>query len=58
MQEHVERSSLALALGDNPVLDADVLAAVWIGQRAMSPARKFRERSFRDSRPRPLRGRA
>jgi hypothetical protein len=26
--EHVERSGLALSLGDNPVLDADVLAAV------------------------------
>jgi hypothetical protein len=28
---HVERGGLALALGDNPVLDADVLAIVRIG---------------------------
>src|SRR5215471_5107326 len=28
--EHVERGGLALALGDDPVLDADALAAVWI----------------------------
>jgi hypothetical protein len=31
MSEHVERGGLALPLGDDPVLDPDVLAAVRIG---------------------------
>src|SRR4029077_5725114 len=36
---HVERGGLALSLSDNPVLDADVLAAVRIG-----PARDIARR--------------
>src|SRR5439155_21505648 len=39
--EHVARDRLALPLGDDPVLDAQPLAAVGVGPTGMSPAAKI-----------------
>ena len=57
--EHVERRGLSLALGDDPMLDANRLAAMRVGPaRDVARGENRPARSFPDRRPRRRRDRA